>query len=437
MNICVFGLWHLGSVTAACLASRGHRVHGLDFDPLVIEGLQRGQPPLFEPGLGDLTAAGLREGLLSYTSDAALALAQAQLVWVTHDTPVDEDDQADTGFVIEQVYQAMDHSPAGCVFLISSQLPVGSVAALERHAMAHHAERRFGFACSPENLRLGQALEVFLKPDRIVVGVRTAQARTVLEPLLGSISERIEWMSVESAEMTKHAINAFLAMSVAFANELATLCESVGADAKQVERGLKTEQRIGPRAYLGPGAAFAGGTLARDIGFLTAIGQTSRSATPLLSAVRTSNDHHRQWAQRALTRELGELDGLTIAVWGLTYKPGTDTLRRSMSVELVDWLIGQGARLRVHDPAVKSLPAAWADSVVRCATPLATLQGASALAVCTPWPDYRALDAAAIAKSVPDGFPVIDAARHLVALAAQAGLRHVAVGTPGARGGRA
>src|SRR3990167_1300173 len=204
-------------------------------------------------------------------------------------------------------------------------MPVGSIRRLESIAQKLCPTKSIGFAYSPENLRLGKALDVFLKPDRIVVGVRSSQDKERIDRLLRPITDRIEWVSVESAEMTKHAINAFLAISVVFANEIASICELVGADAKEVEKGLKSEARIGPKAYLAPGGAFAGGTLARDVSFLTHIGATNERPTPLLSAVLTSNDVHRLWVRRTLERLLGALDGRCIAVWGLTYKPGTDT----------------------------------------------------------------------------------------------------------------
>jgi UDP-glucose 6-dehydrogenase len=234
----------------------------------------------------------------------------------------------------------------GAVVIVSSQLPVGSVARLE--AMAP----KLRFAASPENLRLGKAIEVFTKPDRVIVGVRDDATKATVTKLFAPITDRIEWMSVESAEMTKHAINAFLALSVTFANELASVCERVGADAKEVERGLKTESRIGPKAYLAPGGAFAGGTLARDVAFLTALGKQHALVLPLLGGVRPSNEAHKHWPQRRLIDRLGEIAGKTIAVWGLTYKAGTDTLRRSASVELCRDLAARGAKVVAWDPAL-------------------------------------------------------------------------------------
>jgi UDPglucose 6-dehydrogenase len=263
---------------------------------------------------------------------------------------------------------------------------------------------------------------------RVVAGVRRDQDRAVIAELLAPLTTRIEWMSVESAEMTKHALNAFLATSVTFINEIAALCERVGADASEVERGLKSEARIGPKAYLSPGGAFAGGTLARDVMFLSELGRTHAVPTAVLAAVKTSNDAHRQWAARQLAHVLGDVQGKTIAIWGLTYKPGTDTLRRSSAVELAEWLHRHGATVRAHDPAVRSVPEALAAVLRPSADPLAALEGADALVVATPWPLYREVDAAAAAARLGRA-AVLDANRFLAGtLGAIPGIRYFSVG---------
>lgn len=435
MKVCVQGLWHLGSVTAACLASLGHDVTGLDADAATIEKLAQGKAPLFEPGLDDLLQAGITNSKLKFSTAPALALEGAEVLWVAFDTPVDDEDRADVAFVQGQIQMALPFLADGAVVLVSSQMPVGSIRKLEAFAQKNFPSKNLGFACSPENLRLGKALDVFLKPDRIVVGVRNDRTRQVLEKLLSPITDKVEWMSVESAEMTKHAINAFLATSVTFANEIAAICELVGADAKEVERGLKTEARIGPKAYVSPGGPFAGGTLARDIAFLGIESQAHKLATPLLSAVRPSNDEHKNWVRRKLQQQFGSLSGVTIAIWGLTYKPGTDTLRRSLAVELCDWLLKQGAKVRVYDPAVIALPEHWAGKVTHCTTALDAVMDANALVVGTEWPEFKqsALDLSVKAKP---GLVVVDANRHLQAQVLQSGFNYVAVGTPLAVGGK-
>jgi UDPglucose 6-dehydrogenase len=236
MIVCVQGLWHLGSVTAACLAAAGHSVIGLDFDPVTVAKLTAGTAPIAEPGLDALLQQNAER--LEFTRDATAA-AKADVLWVAYDTPVDAEDRADVEFVIAQVTRVLPHLRPGTVVIVSSQLPAGSTARLAReHSNVH-------FACSPENLRLGKAIAVFREPDRVVVGVRDQVARARIAELLAPITTRVEWMSIESAEMTKHAINAFLALSVTFANELAAVCERVGA----------RTSRLAPRSRAAPSPA--------------------------------------------------------------------------------------------------------------------------------------------------------------------------------------
>jgi UDPglucose 6-dehydrogenase len=428
MKVAVLGLWHLGTVTAACLAAAGHEVTGVDFDRALVDGLVDGMPPLFEPGLEDLVRSGLASGRLRFTTDVGAAVGPADVVWIAFDTPVDDEDNADVEWVVERAVRIFPHVRDGAVVLISSQLPVGSTRRLEDSFGAVAGTRRAGFACSPENLRLGKAIEAFTHPDRVVVGVRSNADRPPLERLLASIAPRVEWMTVESAEMTKHALNGFLAMSVAFINEIAALCEQVGADATDVARGLKSDARIGPRAYLAPGAAFAGGTLARDVMFLSQLGRRAGVATHLVSSVKTSNDEHRLWAQRRLSDVLGVVAGATIAIWGLTYKPGTDTLRRSSAVELCVWLHDRGARVRAHDPAVRQLPAELRVHLELAADPLDAATGAAALVVATPWPDYKEVDGHEVARRML-GTLVLDPNRFLAGIfEQQPGLVYLSVG---------
>jgi UDPglucose 6-dehydrogenase len=393
MKVCVVGLWHLGTVTAACLASAGHEVAGFDFDSERVEKLRAGEPPLYEPGLAQLVQQGIAQGRLRFCSEVTDALAGPRVVWVTYDTPVDEEDRANVDFVADGVIRLFPHLAEGSLILISSQLPVGTTRRLENSYTGIFPGKPVTFGYSPENLRLGKAIQAFTRPDRVVVGVRNPNDRARVAELFAPFTERIEWMSVESAEMTKHALNAFLANSVTFINEIAALCERVGADAKEVERGLKTDIRIGPRAYLSPGSAFAGGTLARDIRFLIQIGATHHQPTYLLSAVQESNEAHKNWSQRTMSFLLPDLCGQRIAVWGLTYKAGTDTLRRSASIELCVWIAQRGAHPQVHDPAIKVLPEGLAQKLTLHTDPLAALNGAAALVVATEWPVYQSIGA--------------------------------------------
>jgi len=433
MKVCVYGLWHLGSVTAAGLAefaSSGQPIVGLDPDSAVVSALNDGRPPLFEPGLEDLVRRGLASGRLQFT-DRVERVADADLVWVTFDTPVNQDDEADVDAVAKRIEALFPHLADGAVVLVSSQVPVGFCARVERAFAAVAAGRRIELACSPENLRLGRAIEVFRNPERIVVGTRTAAGRARVEQLLAPLGRPIQWMRVESAEMTKHALNAFLATSVAFINEIAAVCEETGADAKEVERALKSEARIGPGAYLSPGAAFAGGTLARDIAFLLGAGSRLGLATPLFAGVKQSNDVHRGWARRRLGDLLGDVRDRTIAILGLTYKPNTDTLRRSEALALCRWLVERGARVRAHDPSIGRRDPELPPSLTLSATLDDAIRGADAVVVATEWPAFRELTAERLHANAA-GALVLDAGRFLAGnLAGDARVRYFAVGVPG------
>jgi UDPglucose 6-dehydrogenase len=382
MNVTVLGLWHLGCVTAACCAKH-FRVTGLDFDAANVAKLNEGHPPLFEPGLDDLIAAGVAGKSLSFTTDAQAACAAADVLWLCCDTPVDDQDVSNVEFVLENLRRALPHLPPGALVLVSSQLPVGTCRALEKEFPQFH------FACSPENLRLGKAIEAFKKAARVVVGARDEAKKTLLQELFAPFTPSILFMRTESAEMVKHALNSFLALSITFINEVARLCEHTGADAAEVAAGLQSEPRIGPRAYLGPGGPFAGGTLARD--------------------------------------GLGGLNGKTVAVLGLTYTANTDTLRRSAAVELCQKLLAAGATVSASDPAVKSLPPEL--SAISLASNVAeSLNHADAAAVCTEWPQFRQADWPAIIPTMRQRV-FVDANRFLEKeLKSLPGVEHLSVG---------
>lgn len=424
MKIAVLGLWHLGCVTAAC-GAKHFDVTGLDFDAANVDRLRSGHAPLFEPGLDELIQSGLAAGRLRFTSEIAAACAQADILWVTYDTPVDEDDRADLDSVLREVRRCVPSLPSGALVLLSSQLPVGTCRLLE----SEFGARGYRFACSPENLRLGKAIEIFTKADRIIAGYRDDRAKAQLTELFAPFTSQVVWMRSESAEMTKHAINSFLALSITFMNEVARLCEAAGADAKEVERGLKSESRIGPKAYLSPGGAFAGGTLARDVVTCTQLGQKYGEALEVIPAIKRSNDSHRQWALQKLRKLLGQGAGRRVALLGLTYKPGTNTLRRSSAVELARALAAAGFEVTASDPSQPPLPedlnfirfsAAAADAVA----------GADAVVVCTEWPEFRQLDWPALSSRLRRPL-IVDATRFLEkSVSSLPGLQYVTVGSP-------
>lgn len=420
VNVTVLGLWHLGTVTAACCA-RYFSVVGLDFDAVNIARLNQAQAPLLEPGLNALIAAGLATRNLSFTSDPKIACVNADVLWLTYDTPVNDHDESDVEFVLGHLRQALPSLPNDALVLISAQLPVGTCAQLEREFPQFH------FACSPENLRLGKAIEAFEKAERAVVGIRTDAKKALLEQLFKPFAAHTIFMRTESAEMVKHALNAFLALSITFINEVARVCEHTGADADDVSIGLKSDVRIGPKAYLGPGGPFAGGTLARDVVTLSKLARANGEELSVIPAIKQSNDVHRGWAFRRLHSRLGGVRSKKISVLGLTYTTNTDTLRRSAAVELCQQLLAAGAMVSAFDPAVKTVPAELG-AIVLAADISAALIGAEAVAVCTEWPQFREADWATIVPQMRQ--PVfVDANRFLEQeLKAIGGVEYLSVG---------
>jgi UDPglucose 6-dehydrogenase len=433
VNICVQGLWHLGCVTAACLVEAGHTVVGLDGDPQLIADLQRGVPPLFEPGLAELIAQGQSGNRLSFTTDSAAALRDAEVLWVSFDTPVNDDDQADVDFVIRRIEDGFVHLRDGCVVMVSSQLPVGSVRRLSETFQRGAVGRTVAFASVPENLRLGHAIDTFRHAERFVIGLDsmgTDHARRTISQLLDRFSPQLVWTSVESAEVVKHALNAYLATNIAFINEIAAICEQVGADASEVERGLRTDSRVGPKAYVRAGPPFAGGTLARDVVFLTGIGARLNLELPLLGSLLASNEIQRLWPLRRLREATGELAGCRIAIWGLAYKPGTSTLRRSTAIEICRELAAEGARVRAFDPAVGEIPAELADFVTLTSSAAEALDGTCALIVTTDWQEFHEVSADTIATRMAQSL-VIDQYRLLAdCLQQDERIRYVTIGRP-------
>jgi UDPglucose 6-dehydrogenase len=431
-HIAVFGLWHLGSVVSAALAGLGHRVRATDFDLAAVETLARGVPPVAEPGLEELIAAGRAAGRLAFVPDARAALDGAEAAFVTFDTPVDEADRADTAPLERAIAAIADASRERLTVVVMSQAPVGSLRRWAKRLSAARPGLRATLLYQPENLRLGQALETFLAPDFVLVGVREPADAEQLEPLYAGISAPRRVVGWESAELAKHALNALLATEISFANELAGLAEAAGADVREVVATLRLDRRVGPHAFLAPGTGYSGGTLGRDVEALRALGAARGRPTELLDAVAAVNRGRLPELERRIESACGGLDGRTVALLGLVYKPGTTTLRRSHALALARALVAAGARVRGFDPGVPP-GAPGAEPVEICADAAAAVGGADAVVITTPWPEFRSFDWAALARAA-GGCTLLDPHNLLdERAAARAGWRHLGSGLGTAR----
>lgn len=391
LTVAVVGLWHLGSVTAACLARLGHRIAGYDKDPERTATLQDGRAPLFEPGLNDLLREGIASGRLRFTADFANAVAGADVVVVAYDTPVNEQDEVDTSVVRDAVRRAAPLLRSGTLVLVHSQVPVGTCATIRGELNTVRSDGGVEVACVPENLRLGQAIERFMHPDMLVVGAEDPQAHEVVDALFARIDAPRVRTNLTTAEMAKHAINAFLATSISFGNELAALAQTAGADGVQLAAILHHEKRVG-RAPIDPGMGFAGGTLARDVKVLQGLGNSTAYRPYLMDAVLRANEQQNSLPLLWLRKIHGSLEGLHVGVLGLTYKAGTSTLRRSASLAIVRQLVAEGTTVAVADPRADLAEVDDLPPFQFSRDPYAAAAGADALLLVTPWPEFANLD---------------------------------------------
>jgi UDPglucose 6-dehydrogenase len=352
MKIAVQGLWHLGVVTSAGLTSLDFNVVALDYDQKIVADLERGKLPVNEPGVYELLEKALGSGKIKITSDAN-ALEECDIFWLAYDTPVDEQDIADVKFVFSEFEKSIAFLKSDAYVLISAQLPVGSARHLKEMSKSLRPSNNFRFAVQPENLRLGKSLKSLLEPERIIVGTESSGPEAVLEKLFSKFNTPIIWMSLESAEMTKHAINAFLATSITFMGEISDICELVSANARDVELGLRSDSRIGNKAYISPGLGFAGGTLARDIKFLEPWQKDSKG---ILSAVIESNRFHNEWIQRSFDSFFNERSDLKVLFMGLTYAEDTNTLRRSTMLDFASKLLDRDHNVSFYEDQEIVLP---------------------------------------------------------------------------------
>ncbi len=295
-KICVYGLWHLGLVTSSCLASKGFEVVGLDTNYNKINETISNLP-IHEPNLQESISKNLSYGKLSFTDNIPKALKNANILWITFDTPLSKNDVPRPEIVLHKIREMFTYIEPNTIVIISSQLPVGSTRKLQNEYYTLYPDNNITFIYSPENLVRGKAIEGFNNPDRIIFGIDidkiNLELTKTLNELLGGNNDFIP-MSLESAEMLKHALNCFLALEISFANEVALICESTGAEYKDVETGLKSDSRIGKKAYLRAGEAYSGGTLARDVNYLSKLSNKFDADTPIINSINLSNNLHKK-----------------------------------------------------------------------------------------------------------------------------------------------
>jgi UDPglucose 6-dehydrogenase len=390
------GTGYVGLVTGTCLAETGNQVTCVDCDRQKIDLLRRGEIPIYEPGLAELVARNLASGHLHFTTDVAAA-AGAKLVLLAVGTPPAEDGSVDLGALWGVVEELAPHLAPDAIVVLKSTVPVGTNAAVAAR-LRELTGRECDVASNPEFLKEGAAIEDFMKPDRIVVGARRAEVLEILsdlyQPYLRTDKPLLA-MSPESAEMTKYAANCLLATKISFINEMANLCERCGADINEVRRGIGHDRRIG-FAFLFPGAGYGGSCFPKDVCALAAVARAHGVPPRILEAVHEVNVHQKTVLLEKIERHFGgRLAGLTIAVWGLAFKPGTDDIREAPALALIDRLLHLGATLRVHDPqAMAHVRRQYGDRLVYCDHQDDALHGADALCILTEWkhfvhPDFQ------------------------------------------------
>lgn len=427
-EIAVVGLWHQGIVGSACFADWGYDVLAADTDAAKIATLNGGKAPLFEPGLDELLAKGRASGKLNFTTSAAEAVRGRPYVLVMHDTPVDENDRSDLSVVFRDIEAMAPALAEGVSIHVTAQVPVGTCDEIIARIHKARPGLKFAVAYSPENLRLGQAIERFRKPPLPILGSDEAGIFQSLETLYAPCGVAWQRCNLRTAEMSKHALNAFLALSVTFANELGNLCDEVGADGHRLAELLRMEPRVGSKAMLFPGLGFSGGTLARDMQTLRGLGDRFGIETPQLDGTWNSNQQQNKLVVRQLDKMLAGLGGRRIAVLGLTYKPDTSTLRRSAALEVIADLVARKCKITAHDPKADRTELKSYSGFTVCESAVEAARDAEAVVLMTPWADYRSLDFAAL-KSAMHGTLVFDTANLWKADAVTAaGLRYLDIG---------
>jgi UDPglucose 6-dehydrogenase len=391
VKVAVVGTGYVGLVVGACLAETGNDVVCADVDASKITNLKANKLPIYEPGLEPIVVRNQREGRLTFTTDVGNAVERSEVVFIAVGTPPDEDGSADLQHVLAVATTIGKHMNATKVIVTKSTVPVGTAEKV-RAQIARETATRFHVCSNPEFLKEGAAVDDFMKPDRVVVGVDSPDAEKVIEELYTPFvrtGNPLIMMDIASAEMTKYAANAMLATRISFMNQIAQLCEAVGADVTQVRRGIGSDRRIGP-AFLFPGPGYGGSCFPKDVQALIRAGSEKKVPLDILTAVEAANQRQKKLLFEKLERHLGSVSGKVIAVWGLAFKAETDDVRESPALVLIEELLDAGAKVQAHDPAALETAARHLGKRVTYAGHgFDALAGADALAIVTEWLEYR------------------------------------------------
>ena len=388
-KIGIIGLWHLGCVLAAAWSKKNFIVSGFDHNKDRVENLTQGHLPIYEPGLEKNIKESVTKNLLFF-SDNIITLSNSDFIFLSYDTPVLENDDSDISILVQSVKEAAIIMKDNSVLIISSQTPVGLCTELRQEIKKINDS--LDLAYSPENLRLGEALDCYINPGRIILGTANKETEEKCISLFQEISEDIIAMNLESAELVKHGINSFLAMSIVFANSLADVCEESGANIDDVVKGLKSDPRIGQKAYLSPGIGFSGGTLGRDLKVLDKFNKSISGPAELFGFIHETNLKRKTTIVKKIIKLINGTKDKTIGILGLTYKPGTSTLRRSLPLEIVDLLINEGVIVKVFDPKADYAELSFEPQFIITKSIEELSENTDIIVLLTEWPEFKEFD---------------------------------------------
>ena len=430
MRIVMIGSGYVGLVSGACLSEFGHDVVCVDKDAAKIEGLKNGTIPIFEPGLDEVVAANVKAGRLSFETDLKHSVPSADAVFIAVGTPSRRGDgHADLSYVLAAAEEIAAHLSGYTVIVTKSTVPVGTNAKVKQIVRKARPDAEFDVASNPEFLREGAAIEDFRRPDRVVVGCETDRARAVMKEIYRPLflnETPILFTSRESSELIKYAANAFLATKITFINEMADLCEKVGADVQDVARGIGLDGRIGAK-FLHAGPGYGGSCFPKDTLALLRTAEEYGAPTRIVEAVVAVNEARKLRMAEKIERAFGGLKGKTVAVLGLTFKPNTDDMRDAPSLVIVPYLKEKGARVRAYDPEGAKEAKKRLD-IELCKNAYEALDGADGVAILTEWNEFRALDLARVKALLKRPLMVDLRNIYRPAAMAQAGFSYVGVG---------